>query len=196
MKPESNYVLTKQQAAEYYKRSAETAMYPDKLVYVCLGLNGEAGELHELIESHTAQFHCQDENMRKQIISEIGDIFWYIAAFYRENPEISDFAGVTAIISRKEYEHRNCHLSTLILTNAVKISEYMKKLLRLRQNKDSEIRQNKIIEIIENMYDTIELITQYLFQIIREYEIPINKVLDTNIQKLSERKSAGTLMSR
>lgn len=187
----NNYILTKQKAEEYYARSAETAIYPDGMIYVCLGLCGEAGELFDEINAYNID----------KIKQEIGDLFWYIAAFYRENPDVSDFVKVNAIISKNEnlklmYEPVETDFAYVILQYASRIAEYMKKLLRLKEMREGEIKQNKITDIIENMFDVIEDITKFLFRSIAYYKIPIDEILDYNIEKLSQRKLSGTLMSR
>ena len=73
---------------EYQKESAKTAKYGTSLppvVYVTLGLTGEAGEVAEMIKKiyrdKQGVFSDQDKEM---ITKELGDVLWYIANMSRE----------------------------------------------------------------------------------------------------------------
>ena len=65
--------------SEYQKETRQTAIYPkDKaLEYLCLGLASEAGEvagkLNKVIRDTPEEFP------KKDMISELGDVLWYLA---------------------------------------------------------------------------------------------------------------------
>lgn len=70
---------------DYQERSKATAIYPGQgtpagHIYCSLGLNGEAGEFAE----HSKKAMRDDEGRiteerRQKMISELGDLCWYIA---------------------------------------------------------------------------------------------------------------------
>lgn len=69
---------------EYQKKVRETAIYPhqgENLSYPALGLNGEAGEVADKIKKI-----IRDDNgvltptRREDMIKELGDVLWYLAA--------------------------------------------------------------------------------------------------------------------
>lgn len=81
---------------EYQRASAETMIYPHALehdvrglMYVALGLSGEAGELANKIKK---LYRDADDpvsgltvsDVREALIKELGDVLWYAAAFASE----------------------------------------------------------------------------------------------------------------
>lgn len=48
----------------------------DKIMNGCMGLNGEAGEVIDLLKKHRFQGHELD---REKMIEELGDVLWYCA---------------------------------------------------------------------------------------------------------------------
>ncbi len=74
-----NYTL---EANEYQSRTSETAIYKgagtgnkDELVYLALGLNGEAGEVADKIKKYLRDGPLDIGG----IIYELGDVAWYVA---------------------------------------------------------------------------------------------------------------------
>ena len=68
---------------EYQQKALETAVYPEqfRIIYPALGLAGEAGEaadkVKKIIRDNNANFN--DEEKRKAIAMEVGDVLWYVA---------------------------------------------------------------------------------------------------------------------
>lgn len=68
---------------EYQQKALETAVYPKEfsIIYPSLGLSGEAGEVADkvkkIIRDNNADF--SNEEKRKAISMEVGDVCWYIA---------------------------------------------------------------------------------------------------------------------
>jgi len=68
---------------EYQKKAIKTAIYGtgNKIIYPALGLANEAGEvlgkIKKVLRDKEGNF---DEESRKQISDEIGDVLWYMAA--------------------------------------------------------------------------------------------------------------------
>ena len=73
---------------EYQKKSAETALYPNRgqnFIYPTLGLVGEAGEVAEKVKKILRDNGGRlDANRVQEIKKELGDVLWYIAALCRE----------------------------------------------------------------------------------------------------------------
>ena len=91
---------------EYQERAKETAMYPSKLdggfYYTALALAGEVGELLNKIKK-IARDNIQIP--REEIISELGDILWYLSETARNfNISLEEVAeyNLKKIRSRKE----------------------------------------------------------------------------------------------
>lgn len=66
---------------DYQEMALETAIYPMPIIYPALGLTGEAGEVADkvkkIIRDHNSDF--SNEETRKAIALEIGDVLWYCA---------------------------------------------------------------------------------------------------------------------
>lgn len=73
---------------EYQKLSRETAVYPDigkNFVYPTLGLAGESGEVAEKIKKILRDNEgVVDEEKKKEITKELGDVLWYLAQIASE----------------------------------------------------------------------------------------------------------------
>ncbi|MDD5043175.1 MAG: nucleoside triphosphate pyrophosphohydrolase family protein [Patescibacteria group bacterium] len=68
---------------EYQKKSRATAFYPkvgENFVYPTLGLCGETGEVAEKVKKiFRDNGGVLDDNRRREIEKELGDILWYMA---------------------------------------------------------------------------------------------------------------------
>lgn len=77
---------------DYQRRVLKTAMYPDvgrNLVYPAMGLAGEAGEACDKIKKMWRNKGVMDASKltiqeRVEIVKELGDVLWYIAAVAKE----------------------------------------------------------------------------------------------------------------
>lgn len=92
----------------YQQQAATTAVYPEsaKYVYPTLGLCGETGEVAEkikkVIRDNGGVF---TEEKKKEIVKEMGDVLWYIAALLSDLGVTMDEAAVgnlEKLFSRKE----------------------------------------------------------------------------------------------
>lgn len=93
---------------EYQKKAAETAIYPQRLriVYPLIGLAGETGEVAEkvkkIIRDNDGIFN---EDEKREIAKELGDVLWYLAAIARDmGYRLDDIAQINLdkIASRNE----------------------------------------------------------------------------------------------
>lgn len=94
---------------EYQEKAWETAIYPRKgknFSYPALGLGGETGEVLEKIKKILRDENEKiAEDKKEEIIKEMGDVLWYLAALSKElNINLSDIAekNISKLSSRKE----------------------------------------------------------------------------------------------
>ena len=69
---------------EYQKQAIVTKKPWDskewELVYCCLGLTGESGEVTDMVKKHISGTKLLEGEQLEKIKYEIGDVMWYIAA--------------------------------------------------------------------------------------------------------------------
>jgi NTP pyrophosphatase (non-canonical NTP hydrolase) len=75
--------------AEYSRWTDTTAVYPSaltgnihELMYLALGLGGEAGEIQNKVKK-IYRDDANSEELRSEIAKEIGDVLWYVARLAR-----------------------------------------------------------------------------------------------------------------
>lgn len=74
--------------SDYQKAASNTAVYPNigcNIFYPALGLAGEAGEVcnktKKVMRDHDGMM---PESLRNNVIDELGDVMWYVAAYASE----------------------------------------------------------------------------------------------------------------
>jgi NTP pyrophosphatase (non-canonical NTP hydrolase) len=82
----------------YQARAQETAIYPDRganLAYPALGLNGEAGEVAEIVKKvYRDHGGLLEPEKREALKKELGDVLWYVATLCAEaGLSMDDVAG-------------------------------------------------------------------------------------------------------
>ena len=94
---------------EYQKLSRETAIYPDlgkNFIYPTLGLAGESGEIAEKVKKIIRdKGGVPDEETKKEMTKELGDVLWYVAQICAElNISMDEAAkgNIEKLKSRKE----------------------------------------------------------------------------------------------
>jgi|SRR3989344_8488037 len=94
---------------EYQKKAFETAIYPNKgdnIVYPALGIGGETGEVLKKIKKILRDDKSIiEEEKKEELIREIGDVLWYIAALSTElKVNLNEIAekNIAKILLRKE----------------------------------------------------------------------------------------------
>lgn len=104
---------------DYQRRSATTAIYPDRgtsspmaLAYVCLGL-GEVGEVQEKVATLPAH---PTADQRREVGAELGDVLWYISQLATElDTPLSTLTGGLTIA---EYQQQTAVRGPQPLTGA------------------------------------------------------------------------------
>ena len=90
----------------YQKQAVKTAIYPDshQIVYPALGLAGEAGEVCEKIKKvmrdKNGELTTKDRTL---LISELGDVLWYVSALA---DELDVFLGDVALVNIEKLRGR------------------------------------------------------------------------------------------
>ena len=90
---------------KYQEFTKTTDIYPKNefnLGYKALGLTGEAGEVADKIKKFYRGDKPLDEEYKKEIVKELGDVLWYIAAITTE---------------------LDINMSEVVMANVVKLSE-------------------------------------------------------------------------
>jgi NTP pyrophosphatase (non-canonical NTP hydrolase) len=89
----------------YQQEATKTAIYSNKLIYPTLGLVGEAGEIankvKKILRDNSGDLQ---EDVRQNLISELGDVLWYVAALATDlKTELSEVANknIEKLNSRK-----------------------------------------------------------------------------------------------
>lgn len=89
---------------EYQKlaqRTSNTKSQMDKIMNGVLGLNGESGEVIDVIKKYMFQGHGLDTD---KIIDELGDVLWYIAELAEGiGMNLSEIAEYNIVKLRKRY---------------------------------------------------------------------------------------------
>ena len=89
----------------YQQQATETAIYKDKVIYPTLGLAGEAGEIANKVKKVLRDSSGEiQEDVRQNLIDELGDVLWYIAALATDlKVELSEVAdrNIEKLNSRK-----------------------------------------------------------------------------------------------
>jgi len=92
---------------EYQLLARQTATYNDnyKIIYPCLGLCGESGEVAEKIKKIIRDKNNEMTDAdREEIKKELGDVLWYIANLALDlNLNLEDIAvgNITKLLDRK-----------------------------------------------------------------------------------------------
>lgn len=92
----------------YQELASSTAIYNDKysIIYPCLGLAGETGEVCEKIKKVLRDNEGNfNEEKRIEIGKEIGDVLWYLSAICKDlNISLEDCAirNIDKLMSRKD----------------------------------------------------------------------------------------------
>tara|TARA_B100000900_G_C20583198_1_gene718425 strand:+ start:937 stop:1266 length:330 start_codon:yes stop_codon:yes gene_type:complete len=93
---------------QYQRHARETAIYPeqDALIYTVLGLTGESGEIAEKVKKLLRDNKSLDmtEDVRNELILELGDVLWYVANLAHELGETLEdiaVANIQKLESRK-----------------------------------------------------------------------------------------------
>lgn len=172
--------------SKYQKEATTTMMFNKKIAlpYILLGIVGESSELFEKI----VKSEQEGEKQKDLIIKEMGDIFWYLAAW-------SDFVDndlEKLIISTltKEKPHP-VFLAMDIVIESGRIAEYGKKLLRdnFEQYEEGILDETKKASIDAS----VGKIAGFLMKLSMCYQLDYETILQANIDKLKSRVDRGVI---
>ena len=95
----------------YQKEALKTADYPDignNFIYPTLGLTGEAGEVSEKVKKIMRDDNgIMSPEKRDEIIKELGDVLWYIAAMSSELKVTLEEVAIRNIVKLQSRRDRN-----------------------------------------------------------------------------------------
>lgn len=93
----------------YQNFASLTRVYPEdmKIVYPCLGLSGEVGEVCEKVKKiYRDKGGTFSETDKEQIAREMGDVLWYLSALASDlGKNLNDiaFKNTQKILERKDH---------------------------------------------------------------------------------------------
>jgi NTP pyrophosphatase (non-canonical NTP hydrolase) len=82
---------------EYQKKAAKAAFYEkDDVIYLALGITGEAGEVADHIKKMLRDDNGKLTKKRKEaLVKELGDVLWYVAKMAgRLDVDLNDVAKI------------------------------------------------------------------------------------------------------
>jgi NTP pyrophosphatase (non-canonical NTP hydrolase) len=153
---------------EYQIEAYKTAIYKDKVVYPTLGLINEVGEFLE-------KYFESDNYKTDDIIHEIGDILWYLAAL------CSDLDITLSSLYSEDFYELN-----ILYFEASMVAGIIKKWMR-----DSErvFSVEKMFELKAHLSKIFLSLHTYLIDI----DYHLEEVFRLNIEKLNSRKERGVI---
>lgn len=164
----------------YQSRAWDTAIYPNKgnnLAYPTLGLVGETGEFAR---------KCIEGASDSEIILELGDMPWYMAAVATEaGIKLSSVASIV-LETGHPLDRRTC-LEAFITGNG-ELSERVKKIIR---DKDGRIDKSDATYIRYALSTTYRAFLSECA--ILELGVTPKQILEGNLDKLRSRAERGVL---
>jgi NTP pyrophosphatase (non-canonical NTP hydrolase) len=146
------------------EKTLSTEFHSDKkmenILHAAIGL---ATEIDELLDNY------ENEMDPINLLEEVGDIYWYLAIFYREYPGSEK---INQFLEKKSPEK----IVMDILKSILKIQDMIKKKLFYNKNIDSESLIGLVISINSNLSIYLE-----------KYNLNIEDVWCKNINKLKAR---------
>ena len=156
---------------DYQKQALKTAIKLE-LNYTLRGIAGETGEvLQKIWFTRTSTYDLE---------KELGDVFWYCAVsswLLKEEGESYNFAKVCK--SAKGSIFSLDDITRMLAVAALNLMEISKKIDR---DGLTDTRKSAIIDVVGDM-------TYYLRYLINFYQLETSNVLNTNINKLADRKN-------
>jgi NTP pyrophosphatase (non-canonical NTP hydrolase) len=110
---DSQYTFTHSEATSfetYHVLAFQTAIYPNKgnnIYYPALGLTGEAGEVADKIKKIMRdKSGLFDDTDKEELVKELGDVLWYVAALCSELSVSMEYVAKTNIKKLKDRQER------------------------------------------------------------------------------------------
>lgn len=170
---------------DYQKRAIKNRIYDQSVAfpYILLGLCGEVSELIEKMINYSGTRDCQ-----RLLSKEVGDIYWYIAAWCEENQiDINSIEKLNAVDKNNEQQI----IFRLILCSG-EIAEIGKKALR--DDFEESISKNVFPEQkLSAININLSILLHLLKLVENHYGIFRADVLDQNIEKIEKRKQDNVI---
>ena len=160
---------------EYQQRSQRTAVdgKPDAILFSCMGLCGETGEVLENINRYYDNETLEISKPEK-IKDELGDVLWYLSDIaFKHNQKLSDI----------HYPGTYCCIKDAGINLAIasaNVADYLKKVYG----------HNHTINL-ERLKELLGVVLHYMGVISHHSKFDLTDVMDMNIEKLMKRYPEG-----
>jgi NTP pyrophosphatase (non-canonical NTP hydrolase) len=169
--------------------------YPERykpIVYF-LGLSGEVGELIEAVDQAN-DIENKNDLWRKQVIAELGDVFWYWCAL--ANNLSIDYKSIWNLVYSETYSRQSFHdmykndiHSTEILKIVICVGRIIEHLKKSYRDDDGKITPQRLEKIEQKFAEMLE----HIFGFCALIDVKPYDVLQNNYAKLYARNEAGTI---
>lgn len=173
---------------EYQQQALTTAIYPlsRELDYTILGLCSEVGEIGEAYDAWEIDDMGEEAPATYlNLLSEIGDNFWYCAAVADALKLPLSFVANATSPDGPAFLSTDAHIRA-ITTEVSKLAGILKKSIRDNDGFLSDAAQTKIVEHLSR---TLWL----LDRLCRRFGTSHTAVMNKNLNKLADRKQRGVL---
>ena len=94
---------------DYQNGALETAVYPQdkRIIYPALGIAGEAGETADKVKKYLRGDYALDEEHKRAIALEIGDVLWYCATLAHDLGYTLEQVGQMNLDKLRSRQQRN-----------------------------------------------------------------------------------------
>lgn len=148
-----------------------------------LGLFGEVGEVTDLLKKHL--YHGDPIDQAK-LVKECGDVCWYWAALL-QRLEFNPISSLLKLVPIHKYTASEEELAVFIFPMDVAVGKVVE-MMDLNLYYDNKINPDVFLPEMRN-------ILRNLFYILNHFDISLELVLKTNIEKLRSRHG-GTTFNR
>lgn len=158
---------------DYQLAATKTAVYPQPAgTYLSIALVGECGELCNEYKKELRN----NENRRDQIISEIGDVLWYLSAICTETNQDLEKVFIKAYEETKWFTREPNEVLNSLVHSAIRLW-------------DNTIANGFSFNTYYYIYPSLRVLL-YLMDI---YNTDIDEVISYNLNKLAQRAAKDEL---
>lgn len=171
----------------YQEKAWSTAIYNNKghnPVYVCEGLDGESGEVQEIIK----RMHREQGLDTEKLMGEAGDVLWYIQGMHSEfklsmfNYEMGVYQS-DCVASLKAFDIH--HWSLQLGTGVGKVLGWVDSFIYCNPNPEDHLTSS--------LQDHLDTCLRSLTMIVHSAGLQLEHVAQFNLDKLASRQERGVL---